>query len=554
MENKKVKFRYGNDFDTQSNTSPGAIYFDFKKKQIWADSPTEENHTLFTLNKLSELEGDANHNTVSDVEKAHWNQKADGSTVEELASNVSYIDEEDNETIISDIESAKKQLKDYIDVELTEAKENGEFDGKSAHQYAVEGGYDGTEEQFSTDLATSLDFKNEINNHNISDTSHQDIRNLISGISVSSIGAAPEIHQHQMAEITDLENALDDYVTKDEVESFADKIYNTQIVLSTSAWNENTLTQTVNINGILADEKAQIITATPHPLSLEAAIDCMVLCYQQGENTLIFKCEDIPTKAIHMNISWQKAFWAEPETSLISFSIDGTTYEGMNNMTWAAWVQSKYNTGNYSIIDGYLSDGERQFELNSVAQEENFFIEENGEYVVCMKEIIYYLEDGEVAGEDTIRPFIAHTGDTFESLQGINLHLSMDENYVYLVRTPVYDYALYTDLGDVKPTDQIKEGQIYRCSYPGLQTGKTLKDVISFNILDELTGISTTYYAISEDTFTLLVERNPQFTFEALGDDRPIYFEGRLLYSNELRDPSEQEQFVDGATYYISAT
>ena len=150
MENKQVKFRYGNDFDTQSNTSPGAIYFDFKKKQIWADSPTEENHTLFTLNKLSELEEDANHNTVSTTEKEHWNQKADSSTVEELALNVSYIDEEDNETIISDIEAAKKQLKDYIDTELTEAKANGEFDGKSAYSYAVDGGYTGTEEEFYT--------------------------------------------------------------------------------------------------------------------------------------------------------------------------------------------------------------------------------------------------------------------------------------------------------------------------------------------------------------------------------------------------------------------
>ena len=34
---------------------------------------------------------------------------------------------------------------------------------------------------------------------------------------------------------------------------------------------------------------------------------------------------------------------------LITFTIDGTTYQAMNGMTWGEWVNSEYNTGGFSI-------------------------------------------------------------------------------------------------------------------------------------------------------------------------------------------------------------
>ena len=44
-------------------------------------------------------------------------------------------------------------LGDKIEDALTNAKENGEFDGKSAYSYAQDGGYTGTEEEFAQKLA-----------------------------------------------------------------------------------------------------------------------------------------------------------------------------------------------------------------------------------------------------------------------------------------------------------------------------------------------------------------------------------------------------------------
>lgn len=39
---------------------------------------------------------------------------------------------------------------------------------------------------------------------------------------------------------------------------------------------------------------------------------------------------------------------------LITFTIDGTTYQAMNGMTWGEWVDSEYNTGGFSIISGNI--------------------------------------------------------------------------------------------------------------------------------------------------------------------------------------------------------
>lgn len=39
---------------------------------------------------------------------------------------------------------------------------------------------------------------------------------------------------------------------------------------------------------------------------------------------------------------------------LISFTIDGTTYQAMNGMTWGEWVNSEYNTGGFSTKKSFV--------------------------------------------------------------------------------------------------------------------------------------------------------------------------------------------------------
>lgn len=44
-----------------------------------------------------------------------------------------------------------------------------------------------------------------------------------------------------------------------------------------------------------------------------------------------------------------------PETiTLISFTIDGTTYQAEEGMTWAEWVESEYNIGGYYAYGIYV--------------------------------------------------------------------------------------------------------------------------------------------------------------------------------------------------------
>lgn len=50
----------------------------------------------------------------------------------------------------------KYATEDFVNSQLSNAKESGEFDGKSAYAYAVEGGYTGTEAEFAAKLAEEM--------------------------------------------------------------------------------------------------------------------------------------------------------------------------------------------------------------------------------------------------------------------------------------------------------------------------------------------------------------------------------------------------------------
>lgn len=43
--------------------------------------------------------------------------------------------------------------------------------------------------------------------------------------------------------------------------------------------------------------------------------------------------------------------------TLISFMIEGTTYQAVEGMTWGEWVESAFNTGNYFVENNYIKTG-----------------------------------------------------------------------------------------------------------------------------------------------------------------------------------------------------
>lgn len=76
-------------------------------------------------------------------------------------------------------------------------------------------------------------------------------------------------------------------------------------IISTTllAGNWDNLTQTVSVEGISADETKQIITLSPSIASQEVYIDVNVRCTGQGENSLTFTADEIPSTDLTILIS-----------------------------------------------------------------------------------------------------------------------------------------------------------------------------------------------------------------------------------------------------------
>lgn len=54
---------------------------------------------------------------------------------------------------------------------------------------------------------------------------------------------------------------------------------------------------------------------------------------------------------------WDGSHTISGGVELISFTISGTSYQAESGMTWAEWIESKYNTGNLTtlLLDGVIT-------------------------------------------------------------------------------------------------------------------------------------------------------------------------------------------------------
>lgn len=76
--------------------------------------------------------------------------------------------------------------------------------------------------------------------------------------------------------------------------------------LTTSGWSSNS--QTVTVNGVVADTNAQLIYVSPaNKGSATAWGEAGVFCSAQGANSLTFVCDSVPSANITVNISIQEA-------------------------------------------------------------------------------------------------------------------------------------------------------------------------------------------------------------------------------------------------------
>ena len=73
---------------------------------------------------------------------------------------------------------------------------------------------------------------------------------------------------------------------------------------------------------------------------------------------------DYPDKTVQDGYYYEKVLPA-----LITFTINGTSYQAKEGMTWAEWINSEYNTGGYALSNPgetiRLNDGGGVYEVNN---------------------------------------------------------------------------------------------------------------------------------------------------------------------------------------------
>lgn len=77
----------------------------------------------------------------------------------------------------------------------------------------------------------------------------------------------------------------------------------TFITLASSAWSNNT--QTITVQGILADESKQLIQPMPAMASQNAYAAAGIACTLQETDSLTFKCQTVPTENITVFVTVQ---------------------------------------------------------------------------------------------------------------------------------------------------------------------------------------------------------------------------------------------------------
>lgn len=95
--------------------------------------------------------------------------------------------------------------------------------------------------------------------------------------------------------------------TKETVENLLSQnsIKSELITLVAAGWDSTTKQQTININGILADESKQLIIVTPTITDFNNYTTAGIRVLSQAANSLTFVCDTIPTVALNVYITMQ---------------------------------------------------------------------------------------------------------------------------------------------------------------------------------------------------------------------------------------------------------
>lgn len=105
----------------------------------------------------------------------------------------------------------------------------------------------------------------------------------------------------------DLSNVTnEDFLSKANTAGWhSDKPISKSVTLSASGW-DSSKTQTITVQGVLADEAKQLITSTPTIASQEAYYNAGIRCTGQAANSLTFTAKTIPTANLTVYVTIQE--------------------------------------------------------------------------------------------------------------------------------------------------------------------------------------------------------------------------------------------------------
>ena len=137
-------------------------------------------------------------------------------------------------------------------------------------------------------------------------------------LSASDVGALPNTTVIPSVEDLATKAALDSHINNTDIHVTIDKKNAwdakanvpcmVQISLLASGWDSSTSTQTVTVNGVVADETAQLIIPKPARASQSAYYKAGIMYTEQDDNSLTFTASTIPTEDLTVYVVIQEVY------------------------------------------------------------------------------------------------------------------------------------------------------------------------------------------------------------------------------------------------------
>lgn len=265
--------------------------------------------------------------------------------------------------LVTELQTALDTLKNSVVSVDNITKAIGEHNqNENAHPYIQSAIVSLAETVSKIDVEGVTDRK--IGAHNTSDTSHQDIRVLLSELQ-TKITNFLDIDVDTLNQLSELITAIED--NAEDIENltvnkvkYSDIIDNLETSLATKVLSAN---QGVVLKGLI-DALSTALDA--HKVDTEAHPDIRTELdrlddFANDNRTRILALEEAqPDMSAYVTkTEFETALGAyitdldnivgdgietEEEVTLISFTVDGTTYQAVDGMTWAEWIESDYNT------------------------------------------------------------------------------------------------------------------------------------------------------------------------------------------------------------------